>query len=162
MDFKKLSDVEVVAEPSNAANVLIEENGVIKKAPKTAVGGGSGDIVVFAVDHYMEMDYDSTIINGRRYINGATCNKTFEEVVELYCNNNLNIMVIKENMGGLGLCTFYPVNIWLADEYGEPVSIDNAGNAVCVVFMYFTMNDNMTMFYYDDGLALSPPQGEPM
>jgi hypothetical protein len=43
-EFRKLSDVEVVAEPAESANVLIEENGVIKKAPKTAVGGtGGGD-----------------------------------------------------------------------------------------------------------------------
>lgn len=42
MEFKKLSDVEVVAEPTESANVLIEENGVIKKAPKSAVGGGMG------------------------------------------------------------------------------------------------------------------------
>jgi hypothetical protein len=41
-EFKKLSDVEAVAEPTESANVLIEENGVIKKAPKTAVGGGTG------------------------------------------------------------------------------------------------------------------------
>lgn len=41
MEFKKLSDVEVVAEPTEFANVLIEENGVIKKAPKTAVGGNN-------------------------------------------------------------------------------------------------------------------------
>lgn len=39
-EFKRLSDVEVVAEPTESANVLIEENGVIKKAPKDAVGGG--------------------------------------------------------------------------------------------------------------------------
>lgn len=43
-EFKKLSEVEVVAEPTESANVLIEEDGVIKKAPKTAVGGGSGDV----------------------------------------------------------------------------------------------------------------------
>lgn len=41
-EFKRLSDVEVVAEPTESANVLIEENGVIKKAPKTAVGGAGG------------------------------------------------------------------------------------------------------------------------
>jgi hypothetical protein len=45
MEFKKLSDVEVVAEPAESANVLIEENGVIKKAPKTAVGGAGGGTV---------------------------------------------------------------------------------------------------------------------
>jgi hypothetical protein len=40
-NFKSIADVEVVAEPAEFANVLIEENGVIKKAPKTAVGGGN-------------------------------------------------------------------------------------------------------------------------
>lgn len=83
-EFKKLSDVEVVAEPAESANVLIEEDGVIKKAPKTAVGG-NGDVswndltdkpfyeevtttilipetegVVITFDHYIE--YDSSVI----------------------------------------------------------------------------------------------------
>lgn len=44
MEFKKLSDVEVVETVSDVANVLIEENGVIKKAPKTAVGGSGGNV----------------------------------------------------------------------------------------------------------------------
>lgn len=44
MEFKRLSDVEVVAEPTESANVLIEENGVIKKAPKTAVGSAGGSV----------------------------------------------------------------------------------------------------------------------
>ena len=48
MEFKKLSDVEVVAEPTESANVLIEEDGVIKRAPKSAVGGAGGgcDVVI--------------------------------------------------------------------------------------------------------------------
>lgn len=37
-EFKKLSEVDVVESPSDAANVLIEENGIVKKAPKTVVG----------------------------------------------------------------------------------------------------------------------------
>lgn len=40
-DFKKLSDVEIVKTPKDTANVLIEENGMIKKAPKSAIGGGA-------------------------------------------------------------------------------------------------------------------------
>ena len=43
-NFKSIADVEVVETPTDKANVLIEENGVIKKAPKTAVGGASGNI----------------------------------------------------------------------------------------------------------------------
>ena len=39
MEFKKLSAVETVEAVSDTANVLIGEDGVIKKAPKTAVGG---------------------------------------------------------------------------------------------------------------------------
>jgi hypothetical protein len=56
-EFRKLSDVEVVAKPTNSANVLIEENGVIKKAPKTAVGGGGSEelYITFDSNNY---DYD--------------------------------------------------------------------------------------------------------
>lgn len=39
-EFKKLSDVTAVETPSDTANVLIEESGVVKKAPVTSVGGG--------------------------------------------------------------------------------------------------------------------------
>ena len=39
-EFKKLSEVEAVRAVQDNANVLIEEDGVIKKAPKIAVGGG--------------------------------------------------------------------------------------------------------------------------
>ena len=39
MEFKKLSAVEAVESVSDTASVLIEENGVIKRAPKGEVGG---------------------------------------------------------------------------------------------------------------------------
>lgn len=39
MEFKKLSAVEAVAEPTETAHVLIEENGVVKRVPKDEVGG---------------------------------------------------------------------------------------------------------------------------
>lgn len=54
MNFKKLSDVETVNKPTDSAHVLIEENGVIKKTPKTAVGGGNSngeyDMVIRVTD----------------------------------------------------------------------------------------------------------------
>ena len=73
-NFKSIADVEVVAEPSESANVLIEENGVIKKAPKTAVGGvgGSWDAKIFHDSntgelYFLEGGYDSIYakIDGR-------------------------------------------------------------------------------------------------
>ena len=65
-EFKKLSDVEVVAEPTESANVLIEEDGVIKKAPKTAVGGAGGigwDAIIEIVDDHTVVD-NFTLVEG--------------------------------------------------------------------------------------------------
>lgn len=63
-NFKSIADVEVVAEPSESANVLIEENGEIKKAPKTAVGGAVGGGGYDAVIKFNTMGDDSELISG--------------------------------------------------------------------------------------------------
>ena len=55
-NFKSIADVEVVAEPLETANVLIEENGVIKKAPKTAVGGAGNLVLAFNPMQYENDD----------------------------------------------------------------------------------------------------------
>lgn len=58
-NFKSIADVEVVAEPTKNANVLIEEDGVIKKAPKAAVGGAGGSTsqtVIITVNGNAEYD----------------------------------------------------------------------------------------------------------
>lgn len=44
-EFTKLGNVVAVDSPSDAANVLIEEDGVIKRAPKTSVGEVSTDTI---------------------------------------------------------------------------------------------------------------------
>lgn len=56
--FKSIADVDVVAEPAETANVLIEEDGVIKKAPKTAVGGGGSETVdmIITISQYPQND----------------------------------------------------------------------------------------------------------
>lgn len=48
---RKLAEVDVVAEPADTANVLIEQDGEIKRAPKTAVGGGGGKPVIFRLSN---------------------------------------------------------------------------------------------------------------
>lgn len=74
MEFKRLSDVEVVAEPTESANVLIEEDGVIKKAPKTAVGGNSKwDAVIEYVytddDNYVNLVSGDCMTVGNKIMN---------------------------------------------------------------------------------------------
>lgn len=69
-EFKKLSDVDTVETPSETANVLIEEDGVIKKAPKTAVGGNGSneyDMIVRYEGEEEAMDggeIECTVISG--------------------------------------------------------------------------------------------------
>ena len=49
VEFKKLAGVDTVETATDAANVLIEEDGVIKRVPKTEVGasgGGEPEVVI--------------------------------------------------------------------------------------------------------------------
>lgn len=58
-EFKKLSDVEVVETAADTANVLIEEDGVIKKVAKSEVGGNSepdGTITCSTIPCYITSD----------------------------------------------------------------------------------------------------------
>lgn len=99
MEFKKLSDVEVVAEPAESANVLIEENGVIKKAPKTAVGGGLTEwdaIIKFTCDPDNEREV-CTLESG-----------SFNSIVAKFANGEiisamLNIHILSGD--DAGMCT---------------------------------------------------------
>ena len=51
VEFKKLAGVDTVATATDAANVLIEEGGTIKRVPKTEVGGsGSSEPEVVIID----------------------------------------------------------------------------------------------------------------
>ena len=89
MEFKRLSDVDVVVEPTDTANVLIEENGVIKKAPKTAVGGSSGFDFTIVYDNNtytgaMTGDYQ-TIYNklkNREFICGIIMHYSVNDVID--------------------------------------------------------------------------------
>lgn len=50
VEFKKLAGVDTVETATDAANVLIEEGGTIKRVPKTEVGGSGGEPEVVIID----------------------------------------------------------------------------------------------------------------
>ena len=119
MEFKKLSDVEVVESPSDASHVLIEEDGVIKKAPKTAVGGAGGSSA--------EPDLLITVMSGINYATLDTSTITHGSV-----NNVMNairesrVPVIKirfENLSNISYAGYlYELN-GHADWYGSYINI---------------------------------------
>ena len=88
-NFKSIADVEVVAEPTESANVLIEENGVIKKAPKTAVGGAGGQAdLVFRWDGSTDWNSGTSIIEGNiEAVINKIQNGEYPEIIMLYDND---------------------------------------------------------------------------
>ncbi len=54
--FTKLSEVTLADKAADVANVLIEENGEIKRVAKTEVGGSNANTVIIK-----SSDYDSAV-----------------------------------------------------------------------------------------------------
>lgn len=112
-DFKKLSEVDLTEEVSDTANVLIEEDGIIKRAPKTKVGGAGSDSVIKTAI-ITSSAYDSHISNAAPYVGGATTyscrNMTFEEAYEALTTGVLiNVKLFDYYSGdGIGLIDLIP------------------------------------------------------
>ena len=113
-DFKKLSEVDLVEEVSNTANVLIEENGQIKRVSKTKVGGAGSDSVIKTAI-ITSSAYDSHISNATSYVGGPitySCkNMTFEEAYEaLTTGVPINVKLFNYYSGeGIGLIDLIPL-----------------------------------------------------
>ena len=113
-NFKSIADVDVVAEPSEAANVLIEENGVIKKAPKTAVGGAGkseADIIFEIVHDPDNWSYNVSFVKG-----------SYDEILNIYKNGQIpEIQIIYGGMNNIdsGTCVLPSIhNGYCAYYYG--------------------------------------------
>ena len=87
MEFTRLADVEVVETATDVDKVLIEQNGEIKRVPKTEVGG-SGNMLI--VDVSVDMD---------TYAATGTTNMTFDEAIAAIANRELTGVVAYVAMG---------------------------------------------------------------
>lgn len=89
-DFKKLSAVDVVESVNDSVTVLIEEDGVIKRAPKTAVGGAGNDdtnTIIIA----------SNVINGERYYVSADVYQALRKMINRQAWFNFVLMDYRVN-----------------------------------------------------------------
>lgn len=87
MEFTRLADVEVVETAADADKVLIEQNGEIKRVPKTEVGG-SGNMLIIDVS----VDMQTEAITG-------TANMTLDEAIAAIANRELTGAVAYVAMG---------------------------------------------------------------
>lgn len=103
-EFKKLSDVAAVETPADTANVLIEEDGAVKKVPVTSVSSGIKTAII--TDNW----YDA-IIAGATEPPSETpvircSNMTYEEARAILTSGEPLDVFLKTMFTSLG----YPIN----------------------------------------------------
>ena len=94
MEFKRLGEVTLVEESMDTANVLIEENGEIKRVPKTEVGGTG-----FPTAIIKDSNYDDALASMANPPTASACstedvtfeclNMTFEEAYEIMASGGI-------------------------------------------------------------------------
>lgn len=76
MEFTKLSEVEVVNTATDTDKILIEQNGEIKRIPKTEVGGVGGYIATLTT-----ADISSPQVS----FNGIVLSENYDELYDVLC-----------------------------------------------------------------------------
>lgn len=156
-EFKKLSDVEVVETPADIANVLIEEDGVIKKAPKTAVGGAGTDdydVIVRGTPILVDWGSDGWGIDGVEYTLEKGDYETLKAKIKSYKPlSGLYIYEVPEdslaNEGEFPRCTDVEVGVWSVwretrdpiDGFNEAIFFDTWYNCFIILPDNTVIND---------------------
>ncbi len=138
MEFKRLSDVTLVDKAQETANVLIEENGEIKRIAKTQVGGTGfptaiikssdynyiiGEMQVFPVSENVEVVSEKSEVETKDlapYEIFECINMTFEEAYETLCNGEILDTIFMYNNNDIptinhGMVALIPIGM-----FGEP------------------------------------------
>lgn len=152
MEYKKITEVEMIEEPSEGATVLAEENGALRRVPYDKVGGLPTAII-------KDSDYDNAIAGVQTMASAAPAvtyectNMTFDEAYA--------IMASGQPLQALAMLTFYGGMV-------VPALPMFAGNAMagvpCIVFfisIVMSASDVITLqlCWTADGLSTDAPSG---
>ena len=138
-EFKKLAEVEAMAEVPKGASVLAEVNGAIKRVPGDGLGGGGiKTAIIKSSDYDSALTGTSTLSADTDDITYNCINMTFEEAV--------GIISAGEPLGVVLMCvtecaTTFPGFFGFASEEG-----------VEVIVMSF---DRLTLYWTAEGLSTS-------
>lgn len=143
--FKKLSDVEALAEVPEGANAFIEINGEIKKVPGEGLGGAGG--IKTAIIKSSDYDDALSFFATSRAALPATyecINMTFEEAYGTMANGEpLNCVLMMPTMGCINeqcMCAFTGQSV-----FGVPCIVIGARYA------------DMELFWTANGISLDQP-----
>jgi hypothetical protein len=115
MEFTRLADVEVVETATDTDKVLIEQNGEIKRVPKTEVGGVGNMLIVD-----LTMDASTGATSG-------TANMTLDECIAAINNHELTGTVVYITAEGMTGTMFGIMIIDYTAQAGVPTVAIQAG-----------------------------------
>ena len=87
MEFTRLAEVDIVETANDTDKVLIEQNGKIKRVPKTEVGGGGGGNVLIVVGNAETETFEA--------------NMTLTEAIAALHNGELSNAVVHMSQQGM-------------------------------------------------------------
>ena len=134
MEFTKLSEVAVVETANDDDKVLIEQNGEIKRVPKTQVGGAGGNTL------FLDLEIDMATAA----VTLVTVNMTLEEAMTALANRELSGATAYVNATGVSPSIFDTP--FIADyslELGAPA------------LMLFIMGGQFPVMWTSDGFAFA-------
>lgn len=132
MEFTKLSEVEVVETANDTDKVLIEQNGEIKRVPKTEVGGGGGG--------------GAGLIISTTDMATFTANMTLTEVMEAFNKKELSGVTVYITMPEGSMAT----NMTMLGDMSAQLGTE------CMVIMLM-LPDEMQLFWTANGISMEPP-----
>lgn len=153
MEFTRLSDVTLVEETIDTANVLIEENGEIKRVPKTEVGGTGFPTAIIKSSDYDEgitamlNPAEPSSVKTADFADEVTfscTNMTFEEAYEIMSNGEiLNVIFM--------LYLETPCNV-----QGTTMFSGIAGFGVPCILLIDVFG-KIWLYWSADGISANPP-----
>lgn len=131
MEFTRLADVEVVETANDTDKVLIEQNGEIKRVPKTEVGGsGADNILVF--DLVTDINLGS--------ISGST-NMSIDDAISAITNRKLISVVLYVDVQGTTV-------------FDTPFCMDYSTHAGAACIVVTTKNGEISFTWTADGFTV--------
>lgn len=123
LNYERLADVTTETEPTENANVLIEDGGTIKRCPIGSIGGGAGGFIV----HFsITRDFDDGGEDGNQdYVTTITCDTSISDIVaaahESIVGCTASIVVEGQEVfsSGIILVASYPEYVMIMATLGE-------------------------------------------
>ena len=144
-EFKKLAEVEAMAEVPKGASVLAEVNGAIKGVPGDGLGGGGIKTAIIK-----SSDYDNALTGISPFasddITYNCINMTFEEAVGIIsAGEPLGVMLMYVTEGAMTLQGY--------------LGFASIGGVEAIVILFSQFN-SLTLYWTAEGLSTTAPGGK--